>query len=188
MKMTSDKLIFGIALLAGFTLVLAQPAYTRATRPSPARVSMLIANIGVSEQIKPEQLAELSERGFDTVIDLRPDGEAIGQAPSEAVAKAARENRMSFAYVPVPHGEIPETAIAGLDKALGDGHGRVLLYCRSGRRAARTWGLVEASRPGGLDGRAILAAIRASGQTADDLADKIAQRIAHRSLIGEQAQ
>lgn len=185
MKMTSNKIIFGLALLAGFTLVLAQPAYKRATRPPPARVSMLNANIGVSEQIMPEQLAELRERGFTMIIDLRPDGEAIGQAPSAAVAKEARDNNLWFAYVPVPHGEIPETAIAGLNKALGDGRGKVLLYCRSGRRAARTWGLVEASRPGGLDGRAILSAIRASGQSADDLADKIAQHIARRSLIAE---
>lgn len=185
MKLSSNKMIVGLALLAGFALALAGPVYTRITRAPPAKVSFLNPHIGVSEQIGPEQLAELHERGFTTIIDLRPDGEAVGQAPSSVMAAVADENRMTFVYVPVPHGDIPDSAVAALDKALLPGRGKVLLYCRSGRRAARTWGLVEASRAGGLDGRAILTAIRASGQSADDLSEAIAQRIAHRKSIAE---
>lgn len=54
------------------------------------------------------------------------------------------------------------------------------MYCRSGSRAARTWSLMEASRPGGRSADDILAAVKRSGQGADDLAGAINARIAKR--------
>ncbi len=181
MNIFSKRVLFGAAIFVGFSLVLAQPLYEKLNRPPPARVHQLHANIAVSEQLRPEELPELMERGFTTIIDLRPDGEAIDQPPSAVMATVARANRMKFVYVPVPQGGIPDSAIAALDKALTEHPGQVLLYCRSGKRAARTWGLVEASRAGGMDGRAILTAIKVSGQSADDLSEDIAKRIAKRT-------
>lgn len=180
MKLSSKRVLFCAALVVGMSLVLAQPLYQKLKRPPPVRVTQLQANVAVSEQLRPEELPELRERGFTTVIDLRPDGEAAGQASSAEMATAARASRMEFVYVPVPHGAIPDSAIAALDKAMAAYPGQVLLYCRSGKRAARTWGLVEASHAGGLDERAILSAIKASGHSADDLREEIAGRIATR--------
>lgn len=180
MNLFSKRVLFGLAILAGMSLVLARPLYEKFSRPPPAKVHHLHANISVSEQLKPEEIPELRERGFATIIDLRPDGEAVGQASSAEMASAARAKRMQFVYVPVPHGAIPDSAVAALDKALENSSGDVLLYCRSGKRAARTWGLVEASHVGGMDGRAILAAIKTGGQNADDLSEDVARRIAAR--------
>lgn len=185
MNMSSKRFIFGAALLAGIGLALAGPVYDRLTRLPPAKVKPLNGDIAVSEQLKPQELPELRERGFRTIIDLRPDGEAIGQASSAEMHQAASATGMQFSYVPVPHGQIPDSAVAALDKALANSSGPVLLYCRSGKRAARTWGLVEASRSSGMDGKAILTAIRASGQSADDLSEDIARRIAQRAPAPE---
>lgn len=180
MNLYSKRVIFGAAIIAGMSLVLAKPLYEKLKRPPPARVVHLHANIAVSEQLRPEELPELRDRGFTTIIDLRPDGEAVGQTPSTVMASSARANRMEFVYVPVPHGAIADSAVAALDKALSQRSGEVLLYCRSGKRAARTWALVEASRAKGMDSRAILAAVKASGQSADDLTGNIAERVAKR--------
>lgn len=188
MNLHSKRVLFGAALLAGMSLVLAKPAYERIKRPPPARVSQLHANLAVAEQLRPEELPELRERGFTTIIALRPDGEAAGQPPSPVMAAAARANRLNFVYVPVPQGAIPDSAVAALGKALANEPGQVLMYCRSGKRAARTWALVEASRAGGMDGPAILAAVKVSGQSADDLTDDIAKRIATRAAMVEGAQ
>ncbi|MFX5521947.1 hypothetical protein ABTD78_22020, partial [Acinetobacter baumannii] len=78
-------------------------------------------------------------------------------------------------------GDIPDRAVTELGQALADKSGEVLLYCRSGRRAARTWSLLEASRPNGLKTQAILAAVKESGQSADDLESAIEQRIRQRN-------
>jgi uncharacterized protein (TIGR01244 family) len=88
---------------------------------------------------------------------------------------------LTFAYVPVPHGDIPGQAVDALGQSLASAGKPVLLYCRSGKRAARTWALSEASRADGLDAVAIQAAVRSAGQSADDLAESIAARIAARS-------
>jgi uncharacterized protein (TIGR01244 family) len=176
----SNGRIFCLAVAAGLTLVLANAGYARWQRPAAATVHPLTEAISISEQLIPGQLAELRERGFATIIDLRPDGEAAGQPDAAHMHEAARSNRMAFAYVPVPHGEIPASAVAALGKALAESPQPVLLYCRSGKRAARTWGLAEAARAGGADAEAILAAVKASGQSADDLRPLIDARVAQR--------
>jgi protein tyrosine phosphatase (PTP) superfamily phosphohydrolase (DUF442 family) len=63
----------------------------------------------------------------------------------------------------------------------------VLLYCRSGRRAARTWSLVEASRADGMDVAQIIAAVKEGGQEADDLKDALEQRVAARAVLAKAA-
>lgn len=117
---------------------------------------------------------------YAKIIDLRPDGEVDGQPSSSEMAQAARRQAVAFGYVPVPHGEIPEEAVLKLRQALADQKGQVLLYCRSGKRAARTWALAEAGRPGGLQADEIIAAVRGAGQEADDLRPRIQSAIAAR--------
>lgn len=188
MKAISKRVLFGAAIFVGVSLVLAEPVYQKLNRPPPAPVSRLHATISVSEQLQPDSIPELRERGFTAIIDLRPDGEAPDQTPSAVMARAAHASGMDFVYVPVPHGAIPESAVLALHKALQEHPGDVLLYCRSGKRAARTWGLVEASRVGGIDAQAILNAVKSSGQSADDLGGEIARRISLRASPAAEAQ
>ena len=58
-----------------------------------------------------------------------------------------------------------------LDEARPEGP--VLIYCRSGKRAARTWALVEAQRVNGMSTDEIIRAVRAAGQEANDLRDRL---------------
>ena len=87
---------------------------------------------------------------------------------------------MTFAYVPTPHGAIPDVIVDGLARALADVPQPVVLYCRSGNRAARVWALAEASRPSGADAKGIAGSVRAAGQKVDDLMPQIEARIAAR--------
>lgn len=182
MTLSLDRRTFSRAIFAGVALALASAAH--AGVQAPAKVSQLTERFAVAGQVSPEQLADLKARGYTTIISLRPDAEGPGQTGSTEMDAAARSNGMAFAYVPVaPGAAIPDTAVAALGKALQDNPGKVLLYCRSGSRAARTWGLVEASRPGGADAESILAAVKASGQSADDLRDAIDKRVAARPAM-----
>jgi len=154
-------------------------------RPPPAASDIdakpLVAGVWISEQVAPAQLPELASEGFKAVVDLRPNGEMAGQPSSDEVSEAAKRAGLAFSYVPVAHGDIAADSVAALDRALSASGRPVLLYCRSGRRAARTWALVEASRSGGLDADAIEAAVRSAGQSADDLKQDISRRIAARA-------
>jgi uncharacterized protein (TIGR01244 family) len=177
MRLPRKVWIFLSCLLIGMSIILVPAAYSAWKRPPYFSVKQLTRQIAVTEQIRLDALDSIKHQGFETIIDLRPDGEAPDQVPSEEVAHAAKERGIRFVYVPVPHGAIPEAAVTELGKALSSAPGSTLLYCRSGRRAARTWSLVEASRVDGMQAEQILAAVRASGQSADDLKESIAQRI-----------
>lgn len=169
------------AIVLGTAVVLAAAAFGRHGGAS-ARVNAkpLTAGVFISEQIGPEQLAVLKAQGFRAVVDLRPDHEVAGQPSAGAMSAAAAEQGLAFDYIPVTHGDVPAGAVETLGHALARDKTPVLLYCRSGRRAARTWALAEASRPGGLDAPAILNAVHEAGQDAGDLADQITGRIAAR--------
>jgi uncharacterized protein (TIGR01244 family) len=173
---------FFLAATVGAACVLGCAAVTL-QRPAPHAPSAhpLSNDVSISEQISTDEIDALSRAGFRSIVDLRPDGEAPDQAPSADVANAAKQRGLAFAYVPVQHGDIPDATVAALASKLRALPKPVLLYCRSGRRAARTWALVEASRVGGLDANAIAAAVKSAGQNDDDLGAEIASRIAARS-------
>lgn len=173
-----------LALLLALPVAAAAAPATPAPQGSSAaavQAHALPDRVWVAGQITPAQLATLAARGFRTVIDLRPDGEAAGQPSSTQMALVARAGGLAFAYIPVAHGAIPAEAADQLGRALAGADRQVLVYCASGRRAARTWALAEASRRGGLDEAAILAAVKGAGQDASDLQAEVARRVAARA-------
>lgn len=180
MKFLSNARLFGLFVLIGMLLVLVPNGYEHWTRERRIDAHPLTAGVKVTEQIRLGDVVRIQAAGYKTLIDLRPDGEAADQPSSERVGTLARASDLDFAYVPVPHGDIPDSAVDALSKTLAASPRPVLLYCRSGRRAVRTWSLAEASRPGGLDAPAIVAAAKAAGHTVDDLLPAIARRIAAR--------
>lgn len=172
---------FLLAVLVGMAGVIIAALATKTPPAAQVQAHALPGGISVTRQVLPAQLAELAGRGFVTLVDLRPDGEAADQPDSSQISEAARAAGLAFAYIPVPHGAIPADAVSRLGQVLGTSQKPLLLYCRSGSRAARTWALAEASRPGGLDEQAILQAVVQTGLDASDLQADIAQRIAART-------
>ena len=181
MNPIKNSRLFLLSVLAGVGIVLLLAAYSHLNNPPPLHINTLTRDISVSEQLEPEAMNRLKESGFAAVIDLRPDGEAKDQPTSEAMSIAAKQNKLDFFYVPVPHGAIPEQSVSQLAEALRSAPKPVLMYCRSGRRAARTWSLVEASRHDGMDAKSIQAAVSNVGQSAEDLSQDISLRISQRS-------
>ena len=176
----SNKAIFWLAVLGGFGMELGTAAYDRWKAAAPFHLQRLTAEVSVSEQIALAAIPRVKLRGFAAIIDLRPDGEADDQPSAAEVGAAARRAGLAFAYVPVPHGDIPGDSVAALRDAMAKSPRPVLLYCRSGRRAVRTWSLVEAERADGLSANQILAAVQGAGHSAADLRDAIDRRIAQR--------
>jgi len=184
--LVSPKRAFALSLVLGAAGVLAAAAWSRHAETAVlAQVDAhrLSSQVDVTTQLQPGSLPVISRR-YGAVVDLRPDGEAAGQPSSKEMEAAAHEEGLDFTYVPVPHGEIPEQAVVRLRTVLDQQHGQVLLYCRSGKRAARTWALAEASRPGGLSAEAIIVAVKGAGQEADDLRSRIDAAVHARARSG----
>ena len=178
---------FGISLTLGAAVVLANAAWSRhAEAKVMARIApqSLSSMVDVTTQLQPDSLPVI-RRHYTAVVDLRPDGEVAGQPASQEMEAAARGQRINFSYVPVPHGEIPENAVGRLRAILASEQGRVLLYCRSGRRAARTWALAEASRPGGLSTEEIIGAVRRAGLEVDDLRSRVDAAVLARGKVSQ---
>lgn len=188
--MISPLKAFGLAVLVGAAGVLGTAWYQKAaTRPAVAtadapapKYAQLAPGVYVTSQIGPADVAFYRARAeVKAIVDLRPDGEVADQPSAEAVGAEARKQGMRFAYVPTPHGPIPDAVVAQFSEAMSKSSEPVLLYCRSGSRAARVWALAEASKPGGLDAPAILKAVRAAGLSAEGERADIEKRIAARS-------
>lgn len=145
-----------------------------------ATLTPLVAGVWISGQISPQQVEGFAARGMTAIVDLRPDDEEPGQPSSRQVGAAAERAGLSFAYAPVEGGQPSQAAVDAVSRAILRPDTTVVLYCRSGRRAARAWALAEASRTGGLEAEAIEAAAKSAGQPVDDLREQIAARIATR--------
>lgn len=176
-KTRRETRVFLSAACAGFVIVL---GLAWASRKVPIEIRPLATDISVTSQLQLRDIRGLKGR-FATVIDLRPDGEAADQPSSEWVASNCKAWGLNFAYVPVQHGTIPDKSVRALEQAIEENPKPILLYCRSGKRAVRTYCLAEASRPGGASLESIVSAAHAAGQSADDLTSELKSRIAQRS-------
>lgn len=187
--MASPLKAFVVALAVGAAIPLAYAAKShfdtmqaeQADHAFDSSYKRLAPGVYVTAQIKPDDLVRFRDRvEIKSVIDLRPDGESADQTPSAQMAAEARKSELGFSYVPTPHGRVPNAVVTQFDAAMAKSQKPVLIYCRSGSRAARVWALSEASRSGGLDAAVILAAVRAAGLSADAERVEIEQRIAAR--------
>lgn len=179
--MVKARLFLGSLLLT----VICLSGWFYINRPKPVVPGLVRVADGVyyAPQITPKDVAVLARNHFKTIVDLRPDGEAKDQASSEEIEGASRRFDIAFHYVPVPHESIPDDAVDNLREVIAKEPKPAVLYCRTGRRAVRTFALTQASQGDGPTAASILAMVKSAGFTADDLKDKIDERVAHRTTI-----
>jgi len=179
----SNRRLFFVSFFTTVVVVVAYFYFTQSkprSRSGPPDLVRINRRVYLTSQLQPQHILPLGERGFRTIIDIRPDGEEPGQPSSVDIRQRAQGGGLKFHYVPVPHDNIPDEAVAAVKEALSEDPAPVLLYCRTGRRAARTLALAEASRADGPSCDSILNMVKAAGFSAEDLKDNITQRIAQR--------
>jgi uncharacterized protein (TIGR01244 family) len=149
--------------------------------PDPNAPRQLTKDVSVSGQILVADVKAMRDKGFKTIVNMRPDTEAPEHAKYSEMQSAAQAAGLGYGYVPLRKGvPIPSTAAEALDSALSQLPKPMLLFEETPERPAKVWALAEASRPGGLDADAILQAVKSAGFSADDLAPQITKRIAAR--------
>ena len=164
---------------AAMALTLAAVAACHAPDPNAPR--QLTGDVSVSGQITVADVKALRDKGFRTIVNMRPDSEAPEHAKYPEMQGAAQAAGLGYSYIPLKKGApMPATAPEALGSVLTRLPKPVLLFEETPERPAKVWALAEASRSGGLDAAAITQAVKAAGFSADDIAPQIAKRIAAR--------
>ncbi|MDD7973328.1 TIGR01244 family sulfur transferase [Roseinatronobacter alkalisoli] len=100
----------------------------------------------VSPQITPDDVADIAEAGFTTVICNRPDGEIPPEVQADAIGRAVEEAGLRFIINPVIGGAITMENVTAQGAALTGSDGPVLAYCASGNRSSIVWALSQAGQ------------------------------------------
>jgi len=99
----------------------------------------LTDSIGVSAQIRPEDVAEIAAAGFCVLINNRPDGEVADQPTSAEIAAAAAAAGMEYHHMPVTAASFPGPDYEAMSDLLDDPARPALAFCRTGTRCANLW-------------------------------------------------
>ena len=103
-------------------------------------VQQLDADLAVSAQLVPEQMAEAAAAGYRSVINNRPDFEGGPTQPtSESMAAAARTAGLEYVHLPVAGNYQSPEEIARFAVLMVSLPKPILAFCRSGTRSGRLW-------------------------------------------------
>lgn len=90
----------------------------------------------VSGQIAAQEVAGLAEQGVTVLVNNRPDGEEPDQPLAADIEEAAAQAGIAYHFVPIIRG-IGPADVEEMQKAWREAEsGRLLAFCRSGRRSA----------------------------------------------------
>ena len=106
--------------------------------------------LSVSPQITPADVAEAKARGFTTIVNNRPDGEAPDQPPAAEIEAAAKAAGLDYVHIPVRGMPTPEQ-VEATRAAILNSEGPVLAFCRTGTRCINTWSIGERLAGGDRD-------------------------------------
>lgn len=100
--------------------------------------------ISVAPQIRAEDLADIAQSGFRSVICNRPDGEGADQPTFEEIEAAATKFGLEARYLPIVAGKVGDDDAEAFGELLNKLPKPVLAYCRTGTRSATLWSLSQA--------------------------------------------
>jgi len=139
------------------------------------------SEIYLTDQLRESDFPQLGRLHIATIVDMRPDGEAADQIPSRQAGDMSKRRGITFEYVPIPHGDIPSAGVDRLSSILSNGKRPILLYCRTGSRALRTFCLADAARKDGHSADELHSIAEQLGFGIKDIQPEIARRIAARA-------
>ncbi len=105
------------------------------------------ADFSTTAQIQAEDIAEIAQIGFKTIINNRPDLEGGAEQPtSDQIKKAAEKLGLTYIYIPVVPNNIHPNQIADFGNALDAAEKPVLGFCRTGNRASTLYKFTQGDR------------------------------------------
>lgn len=125
-------------------------------------IKQLDNEVFVSDMKTAEQLAELKQQGFKSVVCHRVIGEAGDFVEDESLKQAAEALGMEYLAAPVKPMQYDAKVVEAFSEQLAALPKPVLSFCRTGTRAAHMW-LMCQSLSGECDLNAAKACVEAAG-------------------------
>lgn len=97
----------------------------------------------VNGQISPDDIDALKALGVTLIVNNRPDGEDVGQPPSDAIEAAAKAAGIDYRHVPIARGLGPSDIEAMREAMHSAGDGKLFAFCRSGNRSTLAWAVAK---------------------------------------------
>jgi len=107
------------------------------------KLAVLTPNVTALAQPAPDDIAELAERGYRSIIGNRPENEAEDQPSWLDLKAAAAAKNMDAIQIPVVMGQISDEQVEAFRNALEDLPKPIAVFCRTGTRAALMWALAN---------------------------------------------
>ena len=100
--------------------------------------------VGFAGQISPEQVVQVAEKGFKSIINNRPDFEGGSEQPTSAqIATAAEQAGLAYVFQPVVAGQITEQDVQAFATHFNALAKPVLMFCRTGNRSNNLFQLAK---------------------------------------------
>lgn len=94
-------------------------------------------------QLQAGDFAPIAERGFATIINMRPDGEESGQPHEADLRRAAEAAGLKYEFLPVVGGAFTEQNIVDFARQIKELPKPILTFCRTGTRCTNLYQLVK---------------------------------------------
>lgn len=107
------------------------------------KLAILTPNLTALPQPSVNDVGELADRGYRSIISNRPDGEAPDQPKWNDVKAAALAQGMETVHIPVVAGQIGEADVRAFREALERLPKPIAAYCRTGTRSTILWALAN---------------------------------------------
>jgi uncharacterized protein (TIGR01244 family) len=113
-------------------------APTKETIPGATNVTRVDATIACAGATSPEAFADIKQRGFVSIVNLRREQEPGADIP--AAREAAAKTGLTFIHIPVD-GANPDPAAADafIKAVTNPAHQPVFVHCASANRVAAMW-------------------------------------------------
>lgn len=116
-----------------------------------ADIRKVTDGFSVAPQISEDDLQQISDAGFKTIIANRPDGEGgVDQPRMGAIRTKAEALGLAFVAIPFSGAPTPEV-LERFGAAMSEAPSPVLAYCRTGTRSITAWALAHAGQGAGDD-------------------------------------
>ena len=107
------------------------------------KLAVLTPNVSALAQPTAEEVSELADRGYRSIIGNRPDDEAPDQPKWHDVKAAALARGMEAVHIPVVASQIDESDVRAFREALEHLPKPIAAFCRTGTRSTLLWALAN---------------------------------------------
>lgn len=100
--------------------------------------------LSVCGQVDEDDLVMAAGLGFKTLINNRPDGEVVGQPTSQEIAAWAKQQGLTYHYLPIQPNDLPMDSVVDFGELYQGEGAPILAFCTSGLRSSVLWSFMMA--------------------------------------------